>query len=74
MSDDKKLTPKQTEVMKWLVGGWQPTNLCGAVVEVNGKYLCNVSTMKVLEQRGFAEKVTRYQWRITVKGAEFVKG
>lgn len=70
---EKKLTPKQAEVMTWLTGRWQPYVSHGAAVYVNGRRLCNLDTMVVLERRGFAEKVGRYQWRVTEKGGAYMK-
>jgi hypothetical protein len=69
MSGTKKLTPRQAEVMTWLVGGHQPYLHSISTVYVNGQKLCNLDTMTALEKRGYAEKVTSCQWRITAKGA-----
>jgi hypothetical protein len=69
-----KMTMKQMEVMRLLHDGQQPYTHAGASVHVNGQRLCNVSTMKVLERKGLAEMVTRFQWRITRAGTEFMEG
>lgn len=70
---EKPLTPTQAKVMAWLIGGHQPHIHAGASVHVNGKRVCNLDTMNALEKRGFAEKVGRYQWRITLAGGAYME-
>lgn len=64
-----KLSSTQQEVMKWLQHGWSARQASGDVIEVNGRKLCTVSTMRVLERHGLViyEASGRY-WIATEKG------
>lgn len=62
-----KLTPAQQRVMKWLIGGHQALNLNSEVVEINGKRVCNMSTIHALWKQDLVEQVDAYHWRATEK-------
>jgi hypothetical protein len=63
-----RLSPAQERVMKWLRNGWSALQLNGCVIEINGKRVCNLDTMTVLERKGLVERDGAYYWRATEKG------
>lgn len=58
----KKLTPTQQRVLKWLHGGWEANAYNESIVEINGKKVCNIDTMTNLLKRGLIEKSGERSW------------
>jgi hypothetical protein len=64
-----KLSPAQQRVMLWLSQGWSARISHGSVVEINGKRICNVDTMKTLVRLGLVERQTNAPyWMATADG------
>lgn len=57
-----KLSKKQEEVMKWINGGWELRQSHGMAFEVNGKHVCNLDTVTVLERLGLIRKTSQWTW------------
>lgn len=63
------LSNTQREVMKWLKHGWTARQAHGEVVEVNGRKLCTVRTMLVLERHGLVNyDAPANCWKASDKG------
>jgi hypothetical protein len=44
------------------------SNGCAHAFYINGKRVCNLDTMTVLERKGLVERDGAYYWRATEKG------
>jgi hypothetical protein len=62
MVKTKKLSATQERVMKWINGGWTIWCTRGAVVECNGKRICNLDTVMVLERLRLIKKDGSRAW------------
>ena len=67
----KKLTKTQRAVMIWLSKGWKAYCVSGDRVEVNGKFVCTLPTMDVLEAAGLIEREGVAAWTATPLGKEW---
>lgn len=65
MSIEKKLSPVQHNVMTWLGKGWGAEPGSGSSIQINGKRVCNVDTMKSLERAGLVEQDEYRCWKAT---------
>ncbi len=63
-----KLSDAQRKVMKWLGYGWEAQPGAGTTLIVNGKTICNLSTMTALERAGYVESDAQKCWRATTSG------
>jgi len=66
-----KLTAAQIRVMQLMSRRWSAQQPYGGAVHINGKRVCNVDTMTVLERHGLIERDTRWTWRATQAGLEW---
>lgn len=73
-SGGKRLTPVQQEVMRWLSQKWSARVSAGAAVEINGKRVCNLSTMKALAKLGLVEQDDTSCWVATSEGLKLCPG
>lgn len=76
-TDMKKsaLTRTQQQVMLWISQGWSARVSSGSAVEINGKRVCTVSTMEVLERKGLVERESRAPyWVATTEGRKLSPG
>lgn len=73
-SGNKPLTPVQQEVMRWLSQKWSARISAGAAVEINGKRVCNLSTMKALAKLGLVEQDGTLCWIATTEGLKLCPG
>lgn len=67
-SKQPKLRKVQALVMLWLSQGWNAHVRCGSAVEINGKRICNTSTLNALEKHGLVFKEPSGVWAATVEG------
>lgn len=67
----KKLTQSQRAAMIWLSKGWKAYVASGNKVEVNGHYVCTVSSMTALEAAGLIEREGVAAWTATAAGKEW---
>ncbi len=66
---EMRLTPKQREVMRWLLEGGRGTPGPGTFVEVNGRRLCCVPTMEALARKALvARDAATGTWTATEAG------
>ena len=66
-----KLTKPQRAAMIWLSRGWKAYIAYGTRVEVNGKPVCTVQTMEVLEKAGLVEREGVAAWKATAAGKDW---
>jgi hypothetical protein len=66
-----RLTSAQRRVMPMMSRKWTAHQQHGCAVYINGKRVCNIDTMTVLERLGLVERDTRWTWRATTAGIEW---
>lgn len=66
-----KLTAAQKRVMQLMSRRWPAEQSHGCAVHINGRRVCNIDTMTVLERHGLIERDTRWTWRATQAGLEW---
>lgn len=62
------LSATQQSVMKWVGKGWTAYPAGGTALTVNGKRICNLSTMVVLARLGLVEVDEDKCWNATEAG------
>jgi hypothetical protein len=68
-----QLTQKQTKVLLWIGRGWPAYRSAGEAVEINGKTMCTLPTMRVLERLGLAMEGTQKEWDATDLGRQVAR-
>lgn len=63
-----KLTEVQRRVMAYVGRGWSARVSHGSAIEVNGKRVCNLSTIMVLHRKGLVAKDQNGLWIATESG------
>lgn len=71
MARQHKLTPAQERVMVLMSRRWSAHVSTSGRIEINGKGVCNMDTMTVLERLGLVEKDTRWTWKATEAGLQW---
>jgi hypothetical protein len=66
-----KLSKTQIKVMSMLCHRWEAYSGGSCSVEINGKRVCNVDTMRVLLKLGLVTKTDNHTWAATAAGLEW---